>query len=316
MTVKETQATKPLHREQWLAAVYMNSFRPLDPFALSTGLRSKELLLRDSCLTSSRGVAELFLENSRVVRDDRETEYSIRSYFSDEAIVTLSLHSAFDSAGRAQVPLPRSAALRMSLDEAMRRRRSSRNFTGDPIDLNNLASLLRAASGISGAVRLSLSDGSERQYKLRTAPSAGSLYPVDLAIAAQNVPQLAGGLYSYDVLGDRLVAYPLAPNTTVANVLDCFAVEETEIDLSRSAVIILLVGFPWRSMRKYGARGLRFVLHEAGALSQNVHLACAALGLGSVDCASLYDDEAHEVLGLDGVAACPLHTIIIGHAAE
>ena len=50
----------------------------------------------------------------------------------------------------------------------------------------------------------------------------------------------------------------------------------------------------------------------AGAMAQNVALATTALGYGSVDCASIYDDEVHEVLRFDGVASALIHTIIVG----
>jgi SagB-type dehydrogenase family enzyme len=69
-------------------------------------------------------------------------------------------------------------------------------------------------------------------------------------------------------------------------------------------------------MRKYGNRGLRFLFLEAGAMAQNIHLACEALGLGSFDCASVYDDEVHEALGIDGLHESLLHTVIIGAGAE
>ena len=74
------------------------------------------------------------------------------------------------------------------------------------------------------------------------------------------------------------------------------------------------MGAPWRSMRKYGARGMRFLFLEAGAIAQNLNLACAGLGLGSLDCASLYDDEVHEALGADGLYEALLHAVIVGQA--
>jgi SagB-type dehydrogenase family enzyme len=87
---------------------------------------------------------------------------------------------------------------------------------------------------------------------------------------------------------------------------------DEQISVSRANAVFLLIGQPWKSMRKYGPRGLRLLFLEAGAISQNVHLATAALGLGSVDCASVYDDEAHEVLGLDGLHEVLLHVLILG----
>jgi SagB-type dehydrogenase family enzyme len=66
-------------------------------------------------------------------------------------------------------------------------------------------------------------------------------------------------------------------------------------------------------MRKYGPRGLRYLLIEAGAITQNIHLATQALGFASVDCASVVDAEVHEVLDIDGLYEALIHTIVIGY---
>ena len=57
---------------------------------------------------------------------------------------------------------------------------------------------------------------------------------------------------------------------------------------------------PWRAMRKYGARGLRFALQEVGAIAQQINLVCTGLGLASVESSSFYEDElkAMKVSGL------------------
>ena len=59
------------------------------------------------------------------------------------------------------LPLPRLSG-RMSLEEVLASRRSIREYTSDPITLEDLAQVLWAAYGIS-----------ETRWGLRTAPSAG-----------------------------------------------------------------------------------------------------------------------------------------------
>ena len=101
---------------------------------------------------------------------------------------------------------------------------------------------------------------------------------------------------------------------TIERLVGCFSVREEVITLQRAATVALLVARPWRSMRKYGPRGLRYALLEAGAIAQNIHLATQALGFASVDCASVVDDEVHETLGLDGLYQTLVHAIILGYA--
>ena len=75
----------------------------------------------------------------------------------------------------------------MSLEEALARRRSVREFTREALTERELSQLLWAAQGITHA------EG------LRTAPSAGALYPLEIYLAT------AMGFYHYEPCGHRLV---------------------------------------------------------------------------------------------------------------
>jgi nitroreductase len=57
---------------------------------------------------------------------------------------------------------------------------------------------------------------------------------------------------------------------------------------------------------------MRHVFLEAGAIAEHVNLAAAALGIGSVDSSSFYDDEVHEALGIDGVFEALVHAQVLG----
>ena len=91
---------------------------------------------------------------------------------------------------------------------------------------------------------------------------------------------------------------------------------EDLLSLPRAAAVLLLIGRPWKAMRKYGPRGARFVFIEGGAVAENVHLACGALGLGTVDCASVRDDDMHRALDLDGELRLLVHTVVVGEPGE
>ena len=68
-----------------------------------------------------------------------------------------------------------------------------------------------------------------------------------------------------------------------------------------------------RTRFKYGVRGYRFALLEAGHVGQNVLLAATALGLGAVPLGGYYDRLTDEFLGLDGVNES---TLYIDRASE
>lgn len=85
---------------------------------------------------------------------------------------------------RASLPAPRYEG-RISLEQALLRRRSIRDFTPLPLALAELSQLLWAAQGVTNP------DG------FRTAPSAGALYPLDVQVLAGNITSLAPGHYKY-----------------------------------------------------------------------------------------------------------------------
>jgi SagB-type dehydrogenase family enzyme len=293
------------------ALVYSNSYRTLNPSVNATGFRTSELQFRTLHQSNDPAIAEEFLINTRLRRHDWETESSIADYFTDHSITMLATRSLGDSNTEEAIGLPAPLPLRMALDEALERRRSKRLYTGDSMPLEYVATILRAAVGITGTVRPRLTSGGEATLHFRTAPSAGGLYPVDLYVIALNIIGLDRHIYKYDPHNAVLLPIGSAHNTEC--LLSAFAMSDDMISLSRACVVCLLIGQPWRTMRKYGARGMRFVFMETGSIAQNINLAAVALGYGSTECASLYDDEAHDALNIDGVYLTLLYFIIIGY---
>ena len=73
----------------------------------------------------------------------------------------------------------------MSVEQALSQRRSVREFRDQPLGIADVSQLLWAAQGTSGT------DG------MRTAPSAGALYPLEVYVVAGNVRGLRPGVYKY-----------------------------------------------------------------------------------------------------------------------
>ncbi|MEW6109823.1 MAG: nitroreductase family protein [Nitrospirota bacterium] len=71
-----------------------------------------------------------------------------------------------------------------SIEKALSQRRSNRKFKDTPLTLSEISQLLWAAQGIT------------EPSGLRTAPSAGALYPLELYIVAGNVIGLPDGIYN------------------------------------------------------------------------------------------------------------------------
>jgi len=295
-------------------AIDSNSSRAAAPRVGSIGFRTAALRHRALNDTGILRIAEQFLLNTRLERNSPETLHSIAGYFTDPAVVMMSLQGAEYTTGARTLTLPRSQPLRMQLSEAIGRRRSVRSFTGDAVDYTSIATLLRSGGGITGQAQVDIGEAEPRRIGFRAVPSGGGLYPIELVIAALNVKSLGKGLYRYNPRGDLLVE--IGNETALTRLMTCFSVNEDMIAMSRAGAIFLMVGRPWKTMRKYGDRGMRFVFMESGCIAQNIHLAAVALGLGSVDCGAVFDDEVHSVLNIDGTFEALIHTLVVGTSGE
>jgi len=180
----------------------------------------------------------------------------------------------------------------------LQQRRSLRSFAAESISLEELALLLWASQGITGQA------GS---YLFRTAPSAGALYPMETYLAIQQVEGVAPGIYHFDIQGFRLERLTsLPPGQPLA-----------EACLGQGFMAQAPVNFIWtaifrRTMAKYGHRGLRYILLDAGHICQNLLLAAGFLGLGGCPVAAFFDEEVNGLLGVDGQEESVLYLASLG----
>jgi SagB-type dehydrogenase family enzyme len=165
---------------------------------------------------------------------------------------------------------------RLSLEEAIAARRSVREFRDGLLDARQLSALLWATQGIVHP------DG------LRTAPSAGALYPLEVYVA------LADGLHHYEPRGHLLASR--RPEDVRDRLYRAALRQEC---VREAAAVFAIAAVARRTERKYGAdRALRYVDLEVGHAAQNLLLQAAALGLGAVPVGAYEDDEVDRILGL------------------
>ena len=80
----------------------------------------------------------------------------------------------------------------------------------------------------------------------------------------------------------------------------------------RVNVVFVWTGVFGRSKWKYRQRAYRYVYLDAGHIAQNLALAAEALGLGSCQIGALYDEEANELLGVDGIEESTIYMTTVG----
>ncbi|MEA1896002.1 MAG: SagB/ThcOx family dehydrogenase [Euryarchaeota archaeon] len=191
------------------------------------------------------------------------------------------------------LPEPRTTG-EISIEEAMRNRRSVRQYTEEGITLNDLSQLLWAAQGIS----------SEEGF--RTAPSAGALYPLEVYVVAGKVDGLSDGVYRYRTEGHTLQR--ICDGDLRENLSEC-ALNQTQVT-DAAADIVFAAAFN-RTTAKYGERGARYVYIEAGHAAQNVYLQAEAFGLGVCAVGAFYEQEVSELLALSRDET-PIYILTVG----
>jgi len=265
---------------------------------------------RHAALSPTHRLAEDFLIHSRLLRYDHELTNSVEMYLEDAGKAMMSLLGDENVHDDELITLPESTPLEAALGTSLSQRRSVRQYKTSAIEFADLSSIIRAATGITATQEISFDDDSTATLNFRTAPSSGGLYPIDLYIAVMNIAGLEKGIYRYHPKKDKLTRYMDENSIPSLHRTHIDSVDSTSY--SRANAIFLLIGQPWRCMRKYGSRGMRFVLQECGAISQNINLSACALKLATVECGGFYDDEVNKLLRLDGVFRSFIHAVIMG----
>lgn len=171
------------------------------------------------------------------------------------------------------LPEPRDSG-DVSVEEAVKNRRSVRSYLDAPLTLQEVSQLLWAAYGITEP----LPDGPAflRGGK-RAAPSAGARYPLELYLVAKNVDGLDPGVYWYKSEAHRLV------RVSEEDRWDAVSEAAFHQPHFRSAVAAIVWSAVYeRNMEKYGKRGReRYVCIDLGHSGENVYLQAYALKVGT-----------------------------------
>ena len=251
-------------------------------------------------------VAELFYENSKQRRYDLAFGARIGAINSNPEVQRIVSRAFKRYPGAATVALPEiRPGEGPSFEQVVVDRRSTHSFTGEPLTSIEIAKLLYFANGITG--RIGKLDGSTAQL-LRAAPSGGALYPVEIYAGVFEADGVPAGLYHYAVAEHVLER---VRSGSPAAALGAASSYEAVFAQASIALILTIIG--GRSRFKYGERGYRFALLEAGHIAQNVLLAATALQLGAVPVGGFVDDEMNAILDVDGVDEAAIYLVVAGH---
>ena len=201
-----------------------------------------------------------------------------------------------------EVVLP--AAPESPLRQLMRRRASCRVYDRKSLPLASVGALLSGAYGIS-RIDSQVLDGSVAL--LRPVPSAGGLFPLEIYFLAQDVEGLPDGFHHYNVRNHSLEQLKIDSHPE-----DVRKILYMADQIKNANMVVFLIGVFGRTQKKYGPRGYRYVLIEAGHVAQNLCMQAVELELGSLCMGGYPDSELNRALGLQRGAEGVVYSVAIG----
>jgi len=181
------------------------------------------------------------------------------------------------------LPKPKKNGM-VSLEKTISERRTIRSFLSEQLTLEQFSQILWAAYGIT----------EEKGYK-RAAASGGACYPMDIyAVVGENgVMGTEAGVYHYEPEG-HTVSLLFEGDFREALARASLG----QMWMARSPLKLVITAEYARITGRYGDRGVRYAMIEAGHIGQNIFLQAEAMGLGAGIVGAFHDEDVVRVIGL------------------
>lgn len=257
-------------------------------------------------------IAELFHENTKVSQLDPKFETSIQHFTKVETRSNRLLTPSPKRKDQPKVELPEPGCPTDSVDDVIEARESIRTFTGEPLSKTDLSTLLKFGFGTTGEGE-EIANGLE--FRTRAYPSAGGLYVINPYIVLLNGRNLEEGVYFYSADDHCLRVVRRVDRDQLIEAASNFT-NGTLFDYERASALFVLTGSFWKNKIKYGPRGYRFALLEAGHMLQNLQLVATSMGYGMCSLGGLREDEVDTFVEANGVDESMVYGCIFGTPAE
>jgi SagB-type dehydrogenase family enzyme len=205
-------------------------------------------------------------------------------------------------------PLPEVASANSSFISVLLERRTHREFSPAPLELEHLSALLRYTWGVTGYIHSWLLG----PLPLKTSPSGGARHPCEVYVLSLRISGLPRGLYHY--ASDRHVLECISTKVSRDKASE-YCAGQAWVD-GAAAMFLTTAVFP-RSMWKYRfSRAYRTVLADAAHLCQTFCLVATYLGLAPFCTMALKDSVIEHDLGIDGITESVLYVAGVGLPAK
>jgi len=250
---------------------------------------------------------ELFHENSKLSLRERHPTFGRHPADSTVVAIMRRLRRVKPYEDRPKIALPETLPESPArLDDVIANRVSAREFGAGAITFAQLAKVLLAGTAVTRT-------NADTPYPnpFRAVPSGGALYPLELYVHARRVDGLASGLYHLDPEARELDQLRLGDDAGPP--AGCLV--QPDLEAAYAAAVFVTAVF-YRSTFKYGDRGYRFVLLEAGHLVQTACLTATALELGATPLGGYVDRRVDRWLRFDGLSQSTVYGLLLGAPAD
>ncbi len=172
----------------------------------------------------------------------------------------------------------------VSLEMTIHQRRTVRSFHSKTLTLKQLSQLFWAAQGIT-----------EPGGFKRAAPSAGALYPMDIygVVGEDCIERLNPGVYLYEAATH---SFSLIQRGDVRR--DIAVASLGQMWMSYAPITLVITAEYSRVTVKYGQRGVRYAMIEAGHIGQNIFLQSQAMDMEAGIVGAFEDQKVIQVMGI------------------
>lgn len=197
-------------------------------------------------------------------------------------------------------PISGSSLGDMPVREAIARRASRRQYTGESLTISELAYLLWSTQGIRHKVHGTHS-------VTRNVPSAGARHPFETYILANTIMDLPFGLYRYLPLSHQLYQLKTTPELTK----EIHQASYMQYVLKSAGVFIWTV-IPYRTAWRYGPLAPKLIAQDSGHVCQNLYLACESITLGTCAIGAYNQEKMDQILEVDGETEFTIYMATVG----
>lgn len=199
------------------------------------------------------------------------------------------------------LPLPKDIKIEdIGLRKAIEKRSSVRNYSSEPLPIEELSYLLWCTQGVKEVVR--------DVVTFRNVPSAGARHALETYILVNNVQGLEKGLYRFLPIEHKLVEIDMGKDIADRVMRGCL----DQPFVKSSAVTFIWTAVPYRMAWRYGQRGYRYLHLDAGHTCQNLYLSAGSVGCGVCAIAAFLDEEINPVIGVDGENEFVIYVATVG----